>query len=107
MAIGKFMPQVWTKVPKRRANVRSYYSQLQYDFMETGIVKEEYLNEAGKPGLTSFQLTGQTVKLKAGSMWVAPEKNDSAGYNIYYTCNSYSGSSDDAHKKCVLVLPED
>ena len=47
------------------ANVRSYYSQLQYDFMETETVKDEYLNEWGKPGLTSFQLTGHTVKLKA------------------------------------------
>ena len=48
------------------ANVRNYYSQLQYDFMETETVKDEYLNEWGKPGLTSFQLTGHTVKLKAG-----------------------------------------
>ncbi len=46
------------------ANVRNYYSQLQYDFMETETVKDEYLNVWGKPGITSFQLTGQTVKLK-------------------------------------------
>ena len=91
------------------ANVRSYYSQLQYDFMETGTVKEEYLNEAGKPGLTSFQLTGQTVKLKAGSIWIAPEdKNNVAGYNIYYACNNHHiGSSSDNHQKCILILPED
>ena len=31
------------------ANVRSYYSQLQYDFMETETVKDEYLNVWGKP----------------------------------------------------------
>ena len=47
------------------ANVRSYYAQLQYDFMETGKVKDEYLNITGHPGLTSFNLSGQTVHLKA------------------------------------------
>ena len=26
------------------ANVRSYYAQLQYDFMETETVKDEYMN---------------------------------------------------------------
>lgn len=81
------------------ANVRSYYSQLQYDFMETETVKDEYLNEWGKPGLTSFQLTGHTVKLKAGCLWVSPEDN-SGGYNLLYTCNAY-------HGKCQLMLPED
>ena len=80
------------------ANVRSYYSQLQYDFMETETVKDEYTNEWGKPGLTSFQLNGQTVKLKAGCLWVSPEKN--GGYNLLYACNDY-------HDKCKLMLPED
>ena len=81
------------------ANVRNYYSQLQYDFMETETVKDEYLNVWGKPGITSFQLTGQTVKLKTGCLWVAP-KNNNGGYNLLYTCNDY-------HDKCRLMLPED
>ena len=81
------------------ANVRSYYSQLQYDFMETETVKDEYLNEWGKPGLTSFQLTVHTVKLQAGCLWVSPEDNN-GGYNLLYTCNAY-------HGKCQLMLPED
>ena len=81
------------------ANVRNYYSQLQYDFMETETVKDEYLNVWGKPGITSFQLTGQTVKLKTGCLWVAPENNN-GGYNLLYTCNDY-------HDKCRLMLPED
>ena len=38
------------------ANVRNYYSQLQYDFMETETVKDEYLNVWGKPGITSFSI---------------------------------------------------
>ena len=81
------------------ANVRNYYSQLQYDFMETETVKDEYLNEWQKPGITSFQLTGQTVKLKTGCLWVAPENNN-GGYNLLYICNDY-------HDKCRLMLPED
>ena len=62
-------------------------------------VKDEYLNVWGKPGITSFQLTGQTVKLKTGCLWVAPENNN-GGYNLLYTCNDY-------HDKCRLMLPED
>lgn len=83
------------------ANVRSYYAQLQYDFMETETVKDEYMNESGSPGLTSFQLAGQTVKLKAGGLWVAQEgPNGNGGYNLLYLCN-------DNHNECELILPED
>lgn len=82
------------------ANVRSYYAQLQYDFMETETVKDEYMNLWGEPGLTSFQLAGQTVTLKAGCLWVAPENNNNDGYNLLYACNGH-------HGKCQLMLPED
>lgn len=84
------------------ANVRSYYSQLQYDFMETGSVNDTYLHGAGQPGLTSFELSGQTVKLKAGSLWVAPEDDliKERGYNLMYICK-------EAHPECKLMLPED
>lgn len=81
------------------ANVRSYYAQLQYDFMETETVKDEYMNAWPNPRLTSFQLAGQTVKLKAGGLWVAPE-GPNGGYNLLYTCNDY-------HVECKLMLPED
>lgn len=90
------------------ANVRSYYSQLQYDFMETGTVNKNYLHEPKGTmvdGLRSFKLTGQTVKLKAGSIWVRQEDdNGAAGYNIWYVCNNYL---DGSHDKCQLMLPED
>ena len=86
------------------ANVRSYYAQLQYDFMETGKVKDEYLNITGHPGLTSFNLSGQTVHLKAGYLWVAPEDNaNQRGYNLMYICKEW----DTAHPECKLILPED
>ena len=84
------------------ANVRSYYSQLQYDFMESGTVKTEYLCEFDgyqKHGLKSFNLAGQNVKLKAGAIGVRLEQNGSAGYNIVYECNNF-------HKDCELILPK-
>lgn len=84
------------------ANVRSYYSQLQYDFIETRTLKNGFLHEpngTGVDGLKSFELTGQTVKLKAGSVWVRPEDNGSAGYNILYECDKWDSD-------CELILPQ-
>lgn len=85
------------------ANVRSYYSQLQYDFMETGKTNESYFHEITDSiqGLTSFKLADQTVNLKAGSLWVAPEdKEGKLGYNLMYICKN-------GHTECNLMLPSD
>ena len=82
------------------ANVRSYYSQLQYDFIETGKVNDAYLHDTNgtyTDGIKSFNLSGETVKLKAGSMWVR-EKGKSAGYNILYVCDKLDSD-------CRLILP--
>ena len=79
--------------------MRSYYALLQYEFMETGEINEDYLHDWGQSGLSSFQLSEQKITLKASSIWVGPYKPDgSAGYNIYYVCNEY-------HPDCVLNLP--
>lgn len=83
------------------ANVRSYYSQLQYDFLETEKINNAYLHEpngAGTDGIKSFDLSGETVKLKAGSIWVRHEDGESAGYNILYEC-------DKGEHDCELILP--
>ena len=82
------------------ANVRSYYAQLQHEFMETEKVDTLKLNEwdgKGENGLTSFELTGAKVELKAGSLWIAPDKNKK-GYNLLYACRKGD---------CSLLLPED
>lgn len=82
------------------ANVRSYYSQLQFDFLETGKINDAYLHDTNgtyTDGLKSFNLSGETVKLKAGSMWVR-KKGESAGYNILYVC-------DKLDPDCELILP--
>ena len=81
------------------ANLRSYYSQLQYDYMETGKTDPANIHDFAVhdvKGLTSFKLSGQTVKLKAGEFWVA--EIEDKGYNILYACK-------DRHISCQLVLP--
>lgn len=79
------------------ANVRSYYAQLQLDFLENGY-DETKENVWGKPGLTEFQLNGETVQLKNGQMWVTGESGHTKGYNVVYGCNKGD---------CTLMLPED
>ncbi|MEE1410986.1 MAG: prepilin-type N-terminal cleavage/methylation domain-containing protein [Bulleidia sp.] len=45
------------------ANVRAYYAELQYDFMETEKIDESKLREPGPDPITSFNLTGQKIRL--------------------------------------------
>ena len=46
VAIPTFSSQLHkARVATDWANVRSYYAQLQYDFMETGKINNTYLNE--------------------------------------------------------------
>lgn len=83
------------------ANVRAYYAELQYEFMETEKIDENKLHDLGQPCLTSFTLTGQTIKLQEGSIWINPEdKGNTKGYNILYECKNIDS-------KCELILPED
>lgn len=79
------------------ANVRSYYAQLQLDFLENGY-DENKIHDWGGSGLTEFQLNGETVQLKNGQMWVRCEDNQTKGYNVVYWCNKGD---------CTLMLPED
>ena len=103
VAIPTFSSQLHkARVATDWANVRSYYAQLQYDFMETGEINKDYLHDWGQPGLPSFQLSGQKITLKAGSIWVRQNDSvgsvDQPGYNILYLCN-------ENHVECHLILP--
>lgn len=104
VAIPTFSSQLHkARVATDWANVRSYYAQLQYEFMETGEINESYLHGVGMAptGLTSFQLSGQDITLKAGSIWVGPnDKEGKTGYNIAYACTMYPH-----HPHCELTLP--
>ena len=106
VAIPTFSSQLHkARVATDWANVRSYYALLQYEFMETGEINKSYLHEISMAptGLTSFQLSGQEIKLKTGSIWVRPnDKEGKTGYNIYYACTMYPH-----HPHCELTLPMD
>lgn len=81
------------------ANVRSYYAQLQHEYMETGKIDKSKLKEMGikgESGLTSFELSGAVVTLK-DHLWIAPEDGNK-GYNLLYICDKYD---------CSLKLPDD
>lgn len=82
------------------ANVRAYYAELQYEFMETGKIDESKLHDIGAShiGLTSFSISGQTITLQEGSIWIRKEAGDTKGYNIIYECSKYN-------PKCELILP--
>lgn len=83
------------------ANVRAYYAELQYDFMETGKINENKLREPGPDPITSFNLSGQEIKLQAGYLYIRQNDLDGkTGYNFLYVCKN----GDD---KCQLILPED
>ena len=103
VAIPTFSSQLHkARVATDWANVRSYYAQLQYEFMETGKINNAYLNEfyfpTSPPGRTSFKLSGQEITLKEGS--ISGRENvveGMTGYDILYLCN-------EKHDECQLVL---
>lgn len=101
VAIPTFSSQLHkARVATDWANVRSYYAQLQYEFMETGEINDTYLSRWDgtiKSAFTSFKLNGQEIKLKAGYIWVIENNGGKPGYNILYACN-------ENHDKCQLVL---
>lgn len=103
VAIPTFSSQLHkARVATDWANVRSYYAQLQYDFMETGKINNTYLNEfyfpTSPPGRTSFKLSGQKITLKEGSISVRENVVEGmTGYDILYLCN-------EKHDECQLVL---
>ncbi len=103
IAIPVFSGQLHkSRVATDMANVRSYYSQLQYDFLENGY--DETVVNAKPYGSTEFELGGQTIKLEEGVFGVAPEYDDNVkrgkiiGYNVLYSCNKGD---------CTLMLPQD
>ncbi len=84
------------KVATDYANVRSYFSQLQYEYQETGKINSSYLNDDIFHPTTSFELSGQTIELKAGFILIREDGDH--GYNILYMCKQ-------GHTDCELVIP--
>lgn len=80
-------------------NVRSYYAQLQHEYMETEKIDNSKLRDwdgKGKNGLTSFKLSGAEVNLKAVSLWVR-QAEYKKGYDLQYSCR---------RGDCTLILSE-
>ncbi len=91
IAIPVFTSQLHkARVAADMANVRSYYSKLQYEFLQNDGVYDDSLitNFDGHltSGKTSFILDGNTVKLTEGYLWIAKESDQTKGYNLYYIC---------------------
>lgn len=76
------------EVATDKANVRSYYAEIQADYME----KDDYNPKVPTNGNDSYFLTkithlnGTVTKLKAGIMSISKDNNN-GGYNIMYQCN--------------------
>ena len=95
IAIPTFTAQLHkARVAADWANVRAYYAQIQADYMLTGEKNPEVkvVNVKGEnPDYYNITfLDGTTVKLQAGSYWVAFNKEDGdkrSGYTVVYNCS--------------------
>lgn len=73
------------------ANLRSFYAELQVNYLETGKVNEAIVKNYGisKEKHTSYtDLNGNHINLQDGYFCVAPIEG--AGYQIVYQCNNTS-----------------
>lgn len=79
------------------ANLRGFYAQLQADYMETEIEREDIKDyENSKIEHRSFtDLQGNTINLKAG-YFIITFGNEN-GYSIAYQC-------DKTHPECTIVI---
>ena len=103
VAIPTFSSQLHkARVATDWANVRSYYAQLQYEFMETGEINKDYLKEIRllrKYSWVHFHSSGRPDNQSEN--WDAlgrSEEDHNQGYNIIYACTS-------GHDECKLILP--
>lgn len=80
------------------ANIRSYYSEIQADYIATGEynpkVPDYSLHPYNKKEITF--LDGSKIQLKAGEYYIS-FRNDHKGYQIMYFC-------DKRHDDCKLLL---
>lgn len=101
VAIPVFSAQLHkARVATDWANLRSFYADIQTDYMTTGKQNPKvpvgwHTNPAYDWHSVTF-LNGQKVKMKAGRCAVSFTKDE--GYSIEYTCN-------DRHPACHLSLP--
>lgn len=73
------------------ANVRTYYAEIQADYITTGeynpIVRTDWHSSPTYDWTSVTKLNGEKVKLKTGTCAVS--FNSSKGYSIEYNCNDF------------------
>ena len=94
------------RVAKDWANLRSYYTEAQADFISTGEANSTIYKDLNIPDnwkRTEIEyLDGTKVKLLAGYFAVTMDTSGN-GYHIAYQCNEYKAIGD-KHQDCTLVL---
>ncbi len=100
IAVPIFINQLHkTRVAADFGNVRSYYAQIQADFISTGVknakVKTDWSTNANYDWNHITLLNGEKIELLAGVC--AIDFDETLGYSITYECNDY-------HDDCQLVL---
>ena len=79
------------------ANIRAYFSEIQGDYISTGVQNPNVPVISSTYDWTSITfLNGQKVKLKAGLC--AVQFHTGSGYEIRYDCNNVDS-------ECTLLLP--
>lgn len=101
VAIPVFSAQLHkARVATDWANLRSFYADIQTDYMTTGEqnpkVPVDWHSSKDYDWHSVTFLNGQKVKMKAGTCAVSFKKDE--GYSIVYDCN-------DRHPACHLSLP--
>ncbi|MDD5802937.1 type IV pilin protein [Blautia sp. HCP3S3_H10_1] len=88
------------KVATDWANLRSYYAEIQADYITTGEynpkVKVDWSTDKSYDWTSVTLLNGQKIKMKTGICAVS--FTDGVGYSIEYQCDKYD-------EKCHLSLP--
>lgn len=77
------------------ANIRSYFSEIQADYISTGKYNPNVPNSHNQPNpffTTLDFLDGQQVNLKAGYYIITENSSYNSGYQIIYYCNNGDSS---------------
>lgn len=92
------------KVAADIANLRSFYAELQADYIETGkfnpVVKQYELSMEKHVEFTD--LNGNTIRLQDG--YFAIRENTTGGYQISYYCNNSDHFENPKFPNCTTVI---
>lgn len=96
-----------SKVAADWANLKSYFDEIQADFISTGEYNPNVPTDVNDPNYFSRTeitfLDGRTVKMKDGYFSVA-RASSGYGYQIAYYCNKCLSDWDKHSKTCQLIL---